>query len=221
MYAIIATGGKQYKVTKGDVVKFEKLNGEAGDKVVFDQVLLVSEKKVTVGDPYIADATVEGKIVEQGKDKKVIVYKYKSKTGYHKKNGHRQPITTVEIEKVLLGGVELEPEKETVSEKLDEVKTAAKKAAKKAGKKVEDKAEEVKKAAEDKAEEIKADAEEKAEKVKEAAKDKAEEIKADAEKKAEELKADAKDKAEEVKEKVEEKAKELKEKAEDALKSDK
>ena len=162
MYAIIATGGKQYKVTKGDVVKFEKLNGEAGDKVVFDQVLLVSEKKVTVGDPYIAEATVEGKIVEQGKDKKVIVYKYKRKSGYHKKNGHRQPITTVEIEKVLLNGVELEVE-ETVAEKVEEVKTKAKKAAKK----VEEKAEEVKEAVEAKAEEVKEAVEAKAEEVEE------------------------------------------------------
>lgn len=102
MYAIIANGGKQYKVAAGDVVKFEKLEGNAGDKVVFDQVLLVSDENVTVGDPVIAGATVTGEIVEQGKDKKVIVYKYKPKTGYHKKNGHRQPITLVKIEEVVV-----------------------------------------------------------------------------------------------------------------------
>ena len=128
MYAIIATGGKQYKVTTGDVVKFEKLNGEAGDKVVFDQVLLVSENGVTVGDPVIANASVEGEIVSQGKDKKVIVYKYKPKTGYHKKNGHRQPITTIKITKVILNGVELEADKAeepAVEETKEAVETVA------------------------------------------------------------------------------------------------
>ncbi len=100
MYAIIATGGKQYKVAEGDVVKVEKLSGEAGDKVVFDKVLLVSDDAVSVGNPVVEGATVEGKIVEQKKDKKVIVYKYKPKSGYHKKNGHRQQVTVVEIEKI-------------------------------------------------------------------------------------------------------------------------
>lgn len=115
MYAIIASGGKQYKVTNGDVVKFEKLEGNAGDKVVFDQVLLISEKSITVGNPVIANAAVNGEIVEQGKDKKVIVYKYKPKSGYHKKNGHRQPITLVKIENVVLNGVELEADKPEVA----------------------------------------------------------------------------------------------------------
>ena len=93
MYAIIATGGKQYKVSEGDVIKVEKLGVEAGSAYTFDQVLVV-------GDPVVAGATVEASVVEDGKDKKVIVYKYKRKTGYHKKQGHRQPYTKVKIEKI-------------------------------------------------------------------------------------------------------------------------
>ena len=81
MYAIIATGGKQYTVSEGDVIKVEKLGVNAGDTVTFDQVLFVND-------------------VEEGKDKKVIVYKYKRKTGYHKKNGHRQAFTKVKIDKI-------------------------------------------------------------------------------------------------------------------------
>ncbi len=121
MYAIIASGGKQYKVTNGDLVKFEKLEGNVGDKVVFDQVLLISDKKTTVGSPVIANAVVNGEIVEQGKDKKVIVYKYKPKSGYHKKNGHRQPITLVKIENVVLDGAELEADVPVVEEAAEPV----------------------------------------------------------------------------------------------------
>ena len=103
MYAIIATGGKQYKVSEGDKVRVEKLEGEVGSAVTFDRVLMVSGDAVTVGNPTVEGAVVEGKIVDQGKAKKVIVYKYKPKTGYHKKNGHRQLFTEVEITKVSLG----------------------------------------------------------------------------------------------------------------------
>ena len=95
MYAIIATGGKQYKVSEGDVIKVEKLGVEAGSAYTFDQVLVVGGEETKVGDPVVAGATVE-----DGKDKKVIVYKYKRKTGYHKKQGHRQPYTKVKIEKI-------------------------------------------------------------------------------------------------------------------------
>ena len=95
MYAIIATGGKQYKVSEGDVIKVEKLGVEAGSAYTFDQVLVVGGE-----DPVVAGATVEASVVEDGKDKKVIVYKYKRKTGYHKKQGHRQPYTKVKIEKI-------------------------------------------------------------------------------------------------------------------------
>lgn len=100
MYAIIATGGKQYKVAEGDVIRVEKLGVEAGAEVVFDQVLVVSGDEVKVGDPTVAGATVTATTVGDGKAKKVIVYKYKRKTGYHKKNGHRQAYTKVKIEKI-------------------------------------------------------------------------------------------------------------------------
>ncbi len=99
MYAIIATGGKQYKVSEGDVIKVEKLNAEAGNTVTFDQVIAVSDGSLKVGKD-VADATVSATVLAQGKGKKVIVYKYKSKTGYHKKNGHRQAYTQVKIDKI-------------------------------------------------------------------------------------------------------------------------
>ena len=87
MYAIIATGGKQYKVAEGDIIKF-------------DQVLAVSDNGMKIGNPTVEGATVEASVVENGKAKKVIVYKYKRKTGYHKKNGHRQQYTAVKINKI-------------------------------------------------------------------------------------------------------------------------
>ena len=99
MYAIIETGGKQYKVSEGDVIKVEKLAGEAGDAVTFDQVVAISDDTLKVGAD-VAKATVSATVMEQGRDKKVIVYKYKKKTGYHKKNGHRQSFTRVKIEKI-------------------------------------------------------------------------------------------------------------------------
>ena len=99
MYAIIATGGKQYKVSEGDIITIEKLGVEAGEKVTFDQVLAVSDNGMKVGAD-VANATVEASVVKEGRAKKVIVYKYKRKTGYHKKNGHRQAFTHVKIEKI-------------------------------------------------------------------------------------------------------------------------
>ena len=99
MYAIIATGGKQYKVSEGDVIKVEKIDAEPGTTVTFDQVVAVSDKELKVaGD--VKDASVTATVMEQGKFRKVIVYKYKRKTGYHKKNGHRQAYTQVKIEKI-------------------------------------------------------------------------------------------------------------------------
>ena len=97
MYAVIETGGKQYKVEQGDVVFIEKLNVEAGDAVTFDKVLVVGGDDLKVGAPYVEGATVTANVVKNGKDKKIIVYKYKPKKGYHKKQGHRQPYTKVEI----------------------------------------------------------------------------------------------------------------------------
>ncbi len=99
MYAIIATGGKQYKVSEGDIITIEKLGLEAGEKVTFDDVLAVSDGSLKVGAD-TSNATVEASVVANGRGKKVIVYKYKRKTGYHKKNGHRQSFTKVKIEKI-------------------------------------------------------------------------------------------------------------------------
>ncbi len=100
MYAIIATGGKQYKVAEGDIIRVEKLGLEAGATVTFDQVLAVNKGELVVGEPTVANANVSATVVEEGKNKKVIVYRYKRKSGYHKKNGHRQPFTKVKIEKI-------------------------------------------------------------------------------------------------------------------------
>ena len=99
MYAIIATGGKQYKVSEGDIIRVEKLDAEVGASVTFDQVIAVSDKTLKVaGD--VEKATVTGTVTDQGRGRKVIVYKYKRKSGYHKKNGHRQAYTQVKIDKI-------------------------------------------------------------------------------------------------------------------------
>ena len=100
MYAIIATGGKQYTVNEGDVIRVEKLGVEAGSAYTFDQVLFVGGDEAKVGNPTVEGATVEATVVGDGKAKKVVVYKYKRKTGYHKKQGHRQAYTQVKIEKI-------------------------------------------------------------------------------------------------------------------------
>lgn len=100
MYAIIATGGKQYKVAEGDIIYVEKLNAATGETVTFDDVVVVNnDTEVLCGDK-VADAKVTAEVVGEGKSKKVIVYKYKRKTGYHKKNGHRQSYTELKIEKI-------------------------------------------------------------------------------------------------------------------------
>ncbi|HHT87880.1 MAG TPA: 50S ribosomal protein L21 [Clostridiales bacterium] len=100
MYAIIATGGKQYKVAEGDIIKVEKLGLEAGSEVTFDQILAVNNGELVVGNPTVENAKVTATVVEEGKNRKIIVYRYKSKTGYNKKKGHRQPFTKVKIEKI-------------------------------------------------------------------------------------------------------------------------
>ena len=99
MYAIIATGGKQYKVSEGDVINVEKLAVEAGETVTFDNIVAVSDGSLKAGVD-VANATVTASVVKEGKAKKVIVYRYKRKSGYHKKNGHRQAYTQVKIEKI-------------------------------------------------------------------------------------------------------------------------
>lgn len=100
MYAIIVTGGKQYKVSEGDVVFIEKLDAQEGDAVKFDQVLAIGGDKTVIGTPVVEGASVEAKVVAQGKAKKVIVFKYKPKKGEKTKQGHRQPFTKVQIEKI-------------------------------------------------------------------------------------------------------------------------
>ena len=128
MYAIIETGGKQYRVQEGDVICVEKLNAAVGETVCFDHVLVLGEGEgIQVGTPYVGTA-VEGKVVEEGKGKKVIIFKYKAKKDYRKKQGHRQPYTMVEITGL---GVESEAPKaeeivaEAPAEEAKEVKVSA------------------------------------------------------------------------------------------------
>lgn len=97
MYAVIKTGGKQYKVEKGALVDIERLEGKEGDKITFDDVLFVGGKETKIGHPNVEGAKVEGKIAKQFRGKKIIVYKKKRRKGYEKRQGHRQNLTKVEI----------------------------------------------------------------------------------------------------------------------------
>ncbi len=127
MYAVIETGGKQYRVQEGDVITIEKLNAEVGETVTFDKVLVLGEgKDVKVGTPYV-DAAVTGSVVENGKGQKVIIFKYKAKKDYRKKQGHRQPYTMVKIES-LTGAAPKKEEapKAAAAEEKAEVKEAKK-----------------------------------------------------------------------------------------------
>ena len=101
MHAIIETGGKQYKVAEGDTLYIEKLNVEAGDTVTFDKVLaVIDDDKATFGTPAVKGASVTANVVKNGKGKKILVFKYKPKKNYRRRQGHRQPYTKVEITKV-------------------------------------------------------------------------------------------------------------------------
>ncbi|MDT2784514.1 50S ribosomal protein L21 [Enterococcus asini] len=100
MYAIIKTGGKQVKVEVGQAIYVEKLDVEAGEKVTFDEVILVGGESTKVGNPAIAGATVAGTVEKHGKQKKVVTYKYKPKKHTHRKQGHRQPYTKVVIDAI-------------------------------------------------------------------------------------------------------------------------
>ena len=99
MYAVVSTGGKQYKVQQGETLRIEKIPGEVGSKVTFDRVLMVADgENVRVGQPVLEKAAVQASIVEQDKAKKILVFKYKRRKRYRRKNGHRQPFTAIRIE---------------------------------------------------------------------------------------------------------------------------
>lgn len=101
MYAVVKTGGKQYKVKEGDVLRFEKLPGNVGDSISFDKVLMHSDgENVNIGQPHLDNVEVTGHIVEQGKAKKIIVFKYKRRKRYRRKQGHRQQYTAVKIDAI-------------------------------------------------------------------------------------------------------------------------
>lgn len=133
MYAVVATGGKQYKVCPGDKVRVEKIEGNVGDKVTLDKVLYISETDNAVGTPYVSGASVETEISKQGKGKKIIVYHYKPKDGYHKKNGHRQLFTELTILNITKDGAVLakyDPEEAARIAAEEEAKKEAEEAAK-------------------------------------------------------------------------------------------
>ena len=103
MYAIVQTGGKQYRVQEGDVINIEKLNVETGASIVFDQVLAAGEgSDIKFGAPFVSGCSVNATVVENGKGPKVIVFKFKAKKDYRNKNGHRQPYTQVKIDKIII-----------------------------------------------------------------------------------------------------------------------
>ena len=101
MYAIVNSGGKQYKVQKGEILRVEKIPGEVGSSVTFDRVLMFSDgENVSIGQPALDNVAVKGHIVEQGKSKKIIVFKYKRRKRYRRKQGHRQPFTAIQIDAI-------------------------------------------------------------------------------------------------------------------------
>ena len=103
MYAVVATGGKQYKVREGEILRVEKIPGEIGAPVSFDKVLMTSDgTSVNIGQPFLENITVSGHITEQAKAKKILVFKYKRRKRYRRKNGHRQPYTAVKIDSIAL-----------------------------------------------------------------------------------------------------------------------
>ena len=105
MYAIISTGNKQYKVQEGDIITVEKLGVDAGSAYDFDQVLALGGDgaDLSIGTPYVSGAKVSASVIGDGKEKKVIIYKFKAKKGFHKKKGHRQPFTKLKIDKIIAG----------------------------------------------------------------------------------------------------------------------
>ena len=129
MYAIIKTGGKQYRVQQGDEFRVEKLDAKVGDKVVFDQVVAVGGDKLIAGTPFVDGYAVEAEVLEQGKADKVIIYKYKAKKDYRRKNGHRQPYTLVKVTGIGAAAPKAKAEKAPKAEKpakKEEAKAAPK-----------------------------------------------------------------------------------------------
>jgi large subunit ribosomal protein L21 len=147
MYAVLKSGGKQYKVEQGQVLRLEKLPGDVGSAIKFDQILMVGDgESIQIGQPLVDGASVEGHIVDQGRSKKIIVFKYKRRKRYRRKLGHRQQFTAIQIDSILTKGKpaskKAEPEKET---KAPEAKKAAPQEAEPKPKKVEAKAPKAKK----------------------------------------------------------------------------
>ena len=131
MYAVVQTGGKQYRVSEGDIINVEKLDVEPGSVVTLEQVLIVGgDNGIVVGKPYVAGACVAANVVENGKAKKVVTFKYKAKKDYSKKMGHRQPYTRLEITEILTGGSR--PSKKAEAPKAEAAEEADLKSMKKA-----------------------------------------------------------------------------------------
>ena len=123
MYAVVNSGGKQYKVQKGEVLKVEKISGDVGSSVTFDRVLMLSDgENVSIGQPVLDSVSVEGHIVEQGKAKKIIVFKYKRRKRFRRKNGHRQEFTAVLIDSIKAKGTKAVKAAEPKAEAKAEVK---------------------------------------------------------------------------------------------------
>jgi large subunit ribosomal protein L21 len=131
MYAVVTTGGKQYKVEEGETLKVEKIPGDVGSSVKFERVLMISDgDSVSIGQPVLDDAWVEGHIVEQGKSKKIIVFKYKRRKRYRRKHGHRQQYTAIKIDSIRAKKTDTKKaEPETEAKKPADKKVEAKEAA--------------------------------------------------------------------------------------------
>ena len=134
MYAVFKSGGKQYRVSKGEKLKLEKLEANVGKKVVFDQVLSVGEgKDINIGTPYLADAIVEAKVIDEGKDKKIEVVKFKRRKNYKRNFGHRQHYSLIEVTNITVKKKKAAPKK-AAPKKTAVKKTAVKKTTKKSEK---------------------------------------------------------------------------------------
>ena len=122
MYAVVASGGKQYKVEEGAILRVEKIPGRVGAAITFDQILMISDgENVNIGQPVLDDALVEGHIVEQGKAKKIIIFKYKRRKRYRRKQGHRQQYTAIKIDSIKAKGLKTRKEAAPETEELKPV----------------------------------------------------------------------------------------------------